>query len=103
MNTRLQRGEAFCLKLEGRMTSEHRQALEKTIIDAMRRYPRLASDLSAVTEIDMYGLHLLKLLQNVGEIVAMSPAVAEAARQLQPAARPRGPASGHREKTALRR
>ena len=72
----------FCLKLDGPMTFEHRHDLESTIIDAMRRHKNLEADLSDVREIDLYGVHLLGLLQNVGAIVAISPVVEEAARRL---------------------
>jgi len=72
----------FQLQLEGPMTFEHRQELEGSIIDAMRRHQSLEVDLSAVQEIDLYGVHLLGLLQSVGAVVAISPAVEEAARRL---------------------
>ena len=72
----------FCLKLEVPMTFEHRHDLEGTIIDAMRRHKNLEADLSSVREIDLYGVHLLGLLQNVGAIIAISPVVEEAARRL---------------------
>jgi len=73
----------YCLKLEGPMVYECRQELERTIIDAMRRHSCLQADLSSVREIDLYGVRLLGLLQSVGSVVAVSPAVAEAAQRWQ--------------------
>lgn len=73
---------AFRLKLAGPMTFEHRHELERTIIDAMRRHTSLEADLSEVREIDFYGVHLLGLLQSVGAVIAISPVVEDAAKQL---------------------
>lgn len=73
---------AFHLKFDGPMTFDYRNELEATIIDAMRRYKSLAVDLSAVREIDLYGVHLLGLLQSVGAIIALSPVVEHAAQRL---------------------
>lgn len=70
------------LKFEGPMTFEHRLELEETIIGAMRRHTQLAADLSGVREIDLYGVHLLGMLQSVGAVVALSPTVEEAAKRL---------------------
>lgn len=75
-------GGPFRLKLDGKMTFEHRHALEQTVIDAMRKHQRLEADLSEVSEIDLYGVHLLGLLQSVGTIVAISPSVEAASRRL---------------------
>lgn len=72
----------FQLKLDGKLTFERRHVLEASVIDAMRQHPRLETDLSAVSEIDLYGVHLLGLLKNVGTIVAISPSVEEASRRL---------------------
>lgn len=72
----------FRLKLAGPMTFDCRQELEQTIIYAMRCHQNLEADLSAVQEIDLYGVHLLGLLQSVGAVTAISPAVEEAARRL---------------------
>ena len=72
----------FRLKLPGPLTFEQRQSLESTVVDAMRRYQALEADLSEVSEIDLYGVHLLGLLQSVGTVVAISPAVEEASRRL---------------------
>lgn len=76
-------GNFYCLKLDGPMIHERRQELERMIIDAMRRHRCLRADLSAVREIDSYGVRLLALLQSVGTIVAASPAVTEAAERSQ--------------------
>lgn len=73
---------AFRLKLEGPMTFDYRQELESTIINAMRRHKSLEADLSDVREIDLYGIHLLGLLQSVGAVIAISPAVEEATKRL---------------------
>jgi ABC-type transporter Mla MlaB component len=72
----------YRLQLEGHMTLEHRRELESCIIDAMQRHQSLEVDLSAVREIDLYGVHLLGLLQSVAAVVAISPCVEEAARRL---------------------
>ena len=83
MNAATSREETpFLLKLEGPMTFEFRRELEGAIIDAMRRHKSLEADLSAVREIDIYGVHLLGLLQSVGEVVAISPVVENAAGRL---------------------
>lgn len=71
----------FCLKLEGAMTCQFRHQLESCVIDAMRRHKSFEADLSAVREIDIYGINLLGFLQSVCLVTAISPEVAEAARQ----------------------
>lgn len=82
MNTHKNTDAPFRLKLQGPLTFEQRQALESMVVDAMRRYQALEADLSEVSEIDLYGVHLLGLLQSVGTVVAISPAVEEASRRL---------------------
>jgi ABC-type transporter Mla MlaB component len=72
----------FRLKITGPLTFERRVSLESTVVDAMRRYEALEADLSEVSEIDLYGVHLLGLLQSVGTVVAISPSVEEASRRL---------------------
>lgn len=72
----------FRLKFDGPMTFDYRNELEATLIDAMRRHKSLAVDLSDVREIDLYGVHLLGLLQSVGAVVALSPVVQLAAQRL---------------------
>ena len=79
---------AYRLKLAGPMTFEHRHELEGMIIDAMRRHKCLEADLSEVGEIDFYGVHLLGLLQSVGAVVAISPVVENAAKQMLSASKP---------------
>lgn len=68
--------------IAGKVTKEFSAQLEAGIINAMRRYPRLAVDLSGVREIDYCGIRLLKLMQVLGgkevDIVATSPAVERA-------------------------
>lgn len=79
--------ENGCLVVfEGDITCEHARALEDKIIDALRRYRELAIDLSAIREIDVYGLHLVGLLSKVGGtsavVVADSPVVHQATQRL---------------------
>lgn len=83
MSPRACTGEpAFRLSLAGPMTVDCRQGLEEKIISAMRQYKHLEADLSQVSAIDPYGLHLLDLLQHVGSVVATSPVVEAAAREI---------------------
>jgi ABC-type transporter Mla MlaB component len=83
MDNTLHPGEtAFHLKFGGKMTYEFYRELEDRVIDAMQRYKRLEIDLSEVSEIDLSGIHLIGLLQNVGVIVATSPVVEQASRSL---------------------
>lgn len=67
------------LVFAGRLTVEYARAMEDRIIEALRRFKHFEVDLSAVSEIDLAGVHLLGFLQAVGgdgvEIVASSPAV----------------------------
>lgn len=72
----------FRLKLAVPMTFEFRQELEQTIIYAMRCHQHLEADLSGIHEIDLYGIHLLGLLQSVGAVVAISPAIEASAKRL---------------------
>ncbi|MBS1158507.1 MAG: hypothetical protein H6R15_926 [Proteobacteria bacterium] len=72
----------FRLKLECPMTFDCRQELEQSIIYAMRCHQNLEADLSAVQEIDLYGVHLLGLLRSVGAVTAISPVIEEAAKRL---------------------
>lgn len=73
---------SFRLKLDGPMIFDRRQMLEETVGDAMRCATKLEADLSAVREIDLYGVHLLGLLRSVGAVIDLSPAVEEAAKRL---------------------
>lgn len=74
------------LVFEGSMTVENAREIEDRIIDALRRYQHFEIDLSAVNEIDLCGLHLLGMLQNIGgenaQIVASSQAVDLATKRL---------------------
>ena len=72
----------FRLSVEIPMTFEYRHELESTIIDAMQRNQNLEADLSDVSEIDLYGVHLLGLLHSVGAVVSVSPAVDASIRRL---------------------
>lgn len=82
-------GDRGCrMVIAGKVTQEFSAQLEAGIINAMRRYPRLAVDLSGVREIDRCGLRLLELMQNLGgkevDIVATSPAVERASGPTRP-------------------
>lgn len=72
----------FRLNVEIPMTFEYRHELESTIIDALRRHRNLEADLSDVSDIDLYGVHLLGLLHSVGAVVAISPEVEATTRRL---------------------
>lgn len=71
---------------EGCLTFQFARELEDRIIDALRRYSHFELDLSGVREIDLHGLHLLRLLTTVGgdkvATVAGSPVVDQAQRRL---------------------
>jgi ABC-type transporter Mla MlaB component len=56
----------FRLTLDGSMTINFANELEDKILDAMRQHPVLEVDLSGVREIDLCGIHLLRLLQTLG-------------------------------------
>lgn len=76
-------GDRDCrMVIAGSVTERFSAELEAGILNAMRRYPRLAVDLSGVAEIDRFGIRLLKLMQDLGgkevDIVATSPAVEKA-------------------------
>lgn len=76
----------FRLIFDGSMTIDFSNELEDKIIDAMRHHKRLEVDLSGVREIDLCGIHLIRLLQTVGgkavNFVATSPIVEHAFRSL---------------------
>ena len=87
MNIKLIDNNGICqLVFEGCLTFEFARELEERIIDAMRRYDRFQLDLSAISEIDLCGLHLLRILVSVGgdnvETIAGSPVVALAEQRL---------------------
>ncbi|HEX6735751.1 MAG TPA: hypothetical protein VF096_13150 [Azonexus sp.] len=73
---------AFRLSVDIPMTFEYRHELESVIIEAMRRHRNFEADLSDVSEIDLYGVHLLGLLHSVGAVVAISPEVEATTRRL---------------------
>jgi len=74
------------LTFEGSMTFDNAREIEDRIIDALRRYQHFEIDLAAVNEIDLCGLHLLGMLQNIGgdnaQIIAKSQAVDLASKRL---------------------
>lgn len=76
----------FRLTFDGSMTVAFSNELEDRIINAMRKYKHLEVDLSGVREIDLCGIHLIRLLQTVGgkavDFVAASPIVEHAVRGL---------------------
>ncbi|MFZ4536013.1 STAS domain-containing protein [Propionivibrio sp.] len=83
MENLLQPSESpFLLKFDGKMTYPFYRELEERVTDAMQRYKCLEIDLSEVSEIDLCGLHLVGLLQSAGVIVAASPIVEQASRNL---------------------
>lgn len=67
------------LVFAGRLTVAFARYVEDRIIDALRRYRNFDVDLSAVTEIDLCGVHLLGVLRTIGgagvNIVSSSPVV----------------------------
>ena len=79
--------EGFRLTFGGSMTVAFANELEDRIIDAMRKYKHLEVDLSGVLEIDLCGIHLIRLLQTVGgkavDFVATSPIVEKAVKGLR--------------------
>jgi ABC-type transporter Mla MlaB component len=80
MNVTLFCNDKGCrLVFAGSMTFEFARYIEDRILDALRRYRHFEVDLSAVSEIDVCGVHLLGVLRTIGgdgvEIVASSPAV----------------------------
>lgn len=74
------------LVFDGKITCDSTRELEERIIDTMRVHPRIEVDLSSVVEIDICGIHLIGVMQNMGganvKIVATSPAVERAFRNL---------------------
>ena len=86
MDNALTAGEAdFRLTFDKQMTFAFAAELEDLILDALRRYKHIEVDLSKVKEIDLYGAHLLGLLQSFfGKgmvLVGTSPAVDKAYRR----------------------
>lgn len=90
------------LVFSGRLTAEFAREVEDRIIEALRRFKSFEVDLSAVSEIDPSGVHLLSVLRKIGgaavSIVASSPTVEQA---LAVAQRGRGKA-GDRPAAAIR-
>lgn len=81
-------GNDHCLIFEGSMTCKFAREIENSIIDMMRRYPRINVDLSRVHEIDRCGVHLLSVLKSFGgdavKIIATSPEVEMTLHHLSP-------------------
>lgn len=67
------------LVFEGALTHEYSRQLEDRVIDLMRHHPSLKIDLSGVCEIDLFGIHFLGVMRNLGgssvDIIAASPVV----------------------------
>lgn len=80
MSVHLIEQEDTCrLVFEGALTYEHARDLEDRIIHALRRHARFEVDLSGVSEIDLCGIHLLRILETVAgdnlEIVSEAPLI----------------------------
>lgn len=88
--TLVDEGQKCRFILEGRLTFESAPELRGRIIDASRRFSRFEVDLSGVSEIDLCGVHVLRMLRGTdGEeavLVADSP-VAEEVRALMASGR----------------
>ncbi|MBI2277658.1 MAG: STAS domain-containing protein [Dechloromonas sp.] len=87
MNIYIVGSESDCrLVFEGAMTHEFSRQMEDRVIDLMRRHHCLQVDLAGVEEIDLFGVHLIGVLQNLGghsvDIIAASPAVERALSRL---------------------
>ena len=82
----IEKDHACRLIFDGCLTFEFARELEDCIIDALRRYTHFEVDLSGVLEIDLCGLHLLRVLETVGgenfQTVAGSLLVEQAQRRL---------------------
>lgn len=76
----------FRLTFDGSMTTAFSNELEDKIISAMRQHKHLEVDLSGVHEIDLCGIHLIRLLQTVGgkavNFIATSPIIEHAFKGL---------------------
>ena len=76
----------FRLTFDGSMTLAFANELEDRILEAVRKYKHLEVDLSGVREIDLCGIHLIRLLQTLGgkavNFVATSPIVEHALKGL---------------------
>jgi hypothetical protein len=71
--------EGRCVIFEGSMICKNSRAIERFILDMVRRDRHLKVDLSKVREVDRCGIHLLAMIKSFGsefvEIVATSPVV----------------------------
>jgi len=79
-------GNDRCLVFEGSMTCKFAREIENSIIDMMRRHPKINVDLSRVHEIDRCGVHLLSVLKSFGgdavKIIATSSEVEMTLQQM---------------------
>jgi anti-anti-sigma regulatory factor len=86
-NTHSNGNDGFRLTFAGSMTIGFANELEDRILDAMRQHQHLEVDLSGVREIDLCGIHLIRLLQTVGgkavHFIATSPIVEHALKGLR--------------------
>lgn len=84
--TLIEEGSGCQLLFAGALTFEYAMEIEDRIIDALRRFSSFEVDLSAVTEIDLCGIHLLGVLHHLGgdrvKVLASSPVVDQASRRL---------------------
>ena len=75
-------GHTFRLAHAGALTLASCQKFENKILGALKRRQDVELNLAEVSEIDLYGIHLLTLLQQIADrkviIVATSPAVESA-------------------------
>lgn len=98
MHVELICNECGCrLVFAGRFTIDFARYAEDRIIEALRRFRNFEVDLSAVSEIDLCGVHLLSVLRKIGgaavSIVACSPAVEQALALPQVVRRGKWPAT----------
>jgi hypothetical protein len=92
MGISIDEGETRCrIVFEGEITDGSAREFENLIIGALRRYRHLDIDLSGITEIDLWGLHLLGVLRHLGGphavVVADSMVVQQATQRLMKTAR----------------
>lgn len=78
------RGDTVRLGFYGALTLATCQRFEKKVIGALKRQQQLELDLSGIDQIDLYGIHLIDLLQRTAPrqiIVVASSSTVEEARQ----------------------
>lgn len=77
-------GDTVRLGFYGALTLATCQRFEKKVIGALKRQQHLELDLSGINEIDLYGIHLLDLLQRTAPskiVVVASSSTVEGAKQ----------------------